>query len=69
MDKQTKIAKPYTDPAIGATDTVDRKNLPLEPTPDKNDSTLVDLNNDQDLIGYKERANNMHLQLLKIQYN
>ena len=67
--KQTIITTPYTDPAIGASDTIGRKKLLLEPTEDESDSTLADLNNDSDLIGYKERDHNDQLQLLKIHYN
>lgn len=68
-EKRNIITTPYTDPAIGASDAIGRKKLLLEPTEDESDSTLADLNNDNDLIGYKERDHNDNLQLLKVHYN
>jgi len=64
-----RITQPYIDSAIGVNDYAGRRKLLLEPAEDEDDSKLADLNDDEDLIGYKERDNNESVQLLKIHYN
>lgn len=60
---------PSTDPAIGAEDMDGRRKLLLESTDDAFDKTLSELNNDDKLIGYRERFNNEHIQLMLVHYN
>jgi len=57
------------DPAIGAEDMDGRRKLLIESTDDKSDTTLSELNNDEHLIGFRERDNNENIQLLLVHYN
>jgi len=59
---------PSTDPAIGADDMEGRRKLLLESADDVFDKTLSDLNNDDKLIGYRERYNK-NIQLMLVHYN
>ena len=56
------------DPAIGANDLEGRMKLLLEPS-NMSDHTLADLNDNQELLGYKERRNNDSVQILLVHYN
>lgn len=57
------------DPTVSACDFSGRKKLLLEPCVDMNDDTLASLNGDDELVGYRERDSNDHVQLLLVHYN
>jgi hypothetical protein len=58
------------DPAIGANDDQGRLRLLLEPSSHAEDSTLSDLNDfNPTMVGWRERSNNEHVQLLLVHYN
>lgn len=59
----------YEDEAVGSNDEDGRLKLLLEPSEDPNDRTLADLNDNEDLIGFRERDGNEHVQLLLIHFN
>ena len=62
------ITSVVNDPAIGANDMEGRMKLLLEPS-QMSDRTLADLNDNEDLLGYKERRNNDSVQILLVHYN
>lgn len=64
-----RLQRPAMDPAIGANDHKGRLRLLLEESEEESDRTLADLNNDDDLIGWKERDSNDNVQLLLVHYN
>jgi len=68
-ETQSLTLCPSTDPAISADDMDGRRKLLLECADDKFDRTLSDLNNDNNLVGFRERDNNTHVQLLLVHYN
>ncbi len=64
-----RMKRPAMDPAVGANDHKGRLRLLLEESEEESDRTLSDLNNNDDLIGWKERDNNANVQLLLVHYN
>ena len=59
----------YEDEAVGSHDYDGRLKLLLEPSQNPNDRRLADLNDDEDLVGFRERAGNEHVQLLLVHFN
>ncbi len=64
-----RVKRPAMDPAVGANDHKGRLRLLLEESEEESDRTLSELNNNDDLIGWKERDNNANVQILLVHYN